>query len=146
MKLRVSSYFLIAIALLALAFFFGSLGYASFKTRLLPMIISGIVFVLVVIELWRELSSKPGQKEVQEKPKEPWRRIFAHGAWIVGFAVTIYIVGFGIAIPLFVLSYTKSHGGGWLGSIILAALLTTVCYGAFRYLLNVDLYPGILFE
>lgn len=143
MKLRgASSYVLIAIALIAVVFFVVSLSYHSYKSKLLPMIFSGIIFILAVIQLWQE--SKQGQKQKKDKKKEHWRPVLAHATWIVGFALGIYLAGFVAAIPVFVLAYTKSHGGKWLGSIIFAVLLAGFCYGAFKYLLNVDLYPGAL--
>jgi len=63
----------------------------------------------------------------------------------VGFFVAIYLLGFIIAIPLFILAYMKAHGTRWLAAITFAILTPTIIYGIFELALGVVLYRGLLF-
>ncbi len=65
-------------------------------------------------------------------------------AWILGFYATIHLVGFLPAVPLFVFSYTKVYGGGWLLSALLAALSWGFVYSLFDILLHVPWPEPIL--
>ena len=58
-------------------------------------------------------------------------------SWILGFFAAIHIVGFLAAVPLFVFSYTKAYGGGWLLSAALGAMSWGFVYVLFDVLLHV---------
>ena len=58
-------------------------------------------------------------------------------SWILGFFAAIHIVGFLAAVPLFVFSYTKFYGGGWLLSAALGAMSWGFVYFLFDVLLHV---------
>ena len=66
------------------------------------------------------------------------------GAWIVGFFPATYLLGFVLAIPLFVLGYMKSHGIKLAATITFAVVMATVIYVLFELVLGVDLYKGLL--
>jgi hypothetical protein len=57
--------------------------------------------------------------------------------WIVGFYLLIMTIGFPIAVPLFVLAYSKFYGAGWSLSIILSAIAWGFVYGVFEKILHV---------
>ena len=57
--------------------------------------------------------------------------------WIVGFYLLIVTIGFPIAVPLFVLAYSKSYGAGWALSIMLSAIAWGFVYGVFDKILHV---------
>jgi len=145
MRLRPSSYFLLAVLAVTLAIVVRSLSFPRPETKLLPLIIGGLVFILAAIELVRELRAKAKpQKETRVEARENLRPYFVVGAWIAGFFVAIYLLGFIIAIPLFVLSYIKSRGIGWLTATSLAVLTTIFIYVVFEWFLKVDLSQGLL--
>ena len=54
------------------------------------------------------------------------------------------LLGFMVAIPLFLLSYLKAHGTKWRLAIIFAVLTTATIYGVFILALDVNLYQGFL--
>ena len=57
--------------------------------------------------------------------------------WIVGFYLLIVIIGFPIAVPLFVLAYGKFYGAGWRLSATLSAIAWAFVYGVFEKILHV---------
>lgn len=57
--------------------------------------------------------------------------------WIVGFYLLIITVGFPIAVPLFVLAYSKFYGAGWPLGILLSAIAWGFVYGVFEKILHV---------
>jgi hypothetical protein len=58
-------------------------------------------------------------------------------AWLWGLFFAIHLIGFPIALPLFVFLYVKSYGGGWTTTIVLTALTWGFLHGLYDYLLNV---------
>jgi hypothetical protein len=58
-------------------------------------------------------------------------------SWIVGFYLLIVTLGFPIAVPLFVLAYSKFYGAGWLLSIALSSIAWGFVYGVFEKILHV---------
>jgi len=153
MKIKPSTYFLIAVIAVALFLGIYSLTYSSMKLKLLPAIISGLVFVLSVIELRKELIT--GQQAKGETEPEAEKtgvgasselRGYTLGfAWILGFLLGIYFIGFLISIPLFIFSYLKLHGKNWLISVTLAAGAIVLIYLVFVVALKLNLFPGIVF-
>jgi hypothetical protein len=57
--------------------------------------------------------------------------------WIVGFYLLIVTIGFPIAVPLFVLGYSKFYGAGWPLSTVLSAIAWSFVYGVFEKILHV---------
>lgn len=58
-------------------------------------------------------------------------------AWLWGLFLAIHLIGFPIALPLFVFSYVKLYGGGWLTALLLTGLTWGFLYGLYDYLLSV---------
>lgn len=84
--------------------------------------------------------SKPPEALTMEAPvgesSGRWGALEIWG-WIIGFIVLIQLIGFLYAIPVFVLSYAKTYGGGWLLSTLLAIFAGSFVYGIFDGLLHV---------
>ena len=57
--------------------------------------------------------------------------------WILGFYLLIVTIGFPIAVPLFVLVYSKFYGAGWALSLMLSAIAWGFVYGIFEKILHV---------
>ena len=151
MKIRGSSYFFITLMVIMVVIIGLSLRMEHFETKLLPLVIGSAVFVLSAIGLWREISAG-NQQEVTvtggdttraEEAKESWRGYLLAGSWVVGFFLVIYLLGFIIAIPLFIISYMKTHGMRWLTAIAFTILTPLLIYGIFELALGVDLYRGL---
>jgi ABC-type multidrug transport system permease subunit len=58
-------------------------------------------------------------------------------AWLWGLFFAIHLIGFAIALPLFVFLYVKLYGGSWSTAIILTALTSGFLHGLYDYLLSV---------
>lgn len=149
MKRKPEVYFIIVILVFSLAIVIGSLTYSSKEAKLLPIVIGGLVFILTAVILVRELRAK----EKPHRQREEWEgeelalsQYKTVAIWVAAFALGIYLIGFLIAIPAFIISFLKSNKTGWLKSSIMAAVMVAFVYGIFELLLQVELYRGLLFS
>lgn len=148
--MRASSYFLIAISALMVLTISLALTYEKFETKILPLIFSTTVLILGVALLARELRQ---QRSSHDTSISAGRTLVTGAvqsyvpiaAWLVGLALGIYLVGLLIATPLFVFLYLKLHGRGWGPAIGLAAMFPVFIYGLFNLVMQVAVYPGLLF-
>jgi len=144
----------VVVIVLSLAFIGLSLVMEYTQSKILPLIISGIIVLLAAIGLSQEITvrhkpettSATDIEEGGEAAGESWLQYARVGAWIVGFFLAVYLLGFIPAIFLFLLSFMKAHGTKWLIATISAVLTTAIVYGLFVTLLKVYLYEGILFS
>ena len=68
-------------------------------------------------------------------------------AWMLGFFAAIALLGFPIAVPLFLFLYLKVQGGeGWMLSTVLTAGVFAVFYGLFDRLLHLPFPQGWLLQ
>ena len=93
-------------------------------------------FVMAAIGLAREIWGKARPEIINEtgggaEATESWSQYLVIGAWGAGFFLAIYLLGFFIAIPLFILSAMKLGGTRWWVAAILAILVTAFIYGLF---------------
>ncbi|HEY3169132.1 MAG TPA: hypothetical protein VGK57_17995, partial [Candidatus Binatia bacterium] len=58
-------------------------------------------------------------------------------AWLWGLFFAIHLIGFPIALPLFVFLYVKLYGGSWLTAVLLTAITWGFLYGIYDNLLSV---------
>lgn len=124
-----------------------------FKTALFPVIIAIPVVIMAVIELAMNLQ---GRKKAEKggvdfklsedvDPKVAMRRTLVTFAWIVGFFLLIVLVGFPIAVLLFLLLNLKLQAReGWPLTLILTAATTVFFYGLFIRLLDINFYEGVI--
>lgn len=152
-KLRGTSYVYIALMVVMLVIIGWSLGMKYFASKLLPLTIGSIVFVLVAIGLGREILAGNERKATvtdaeesgMEKPREEWRGYLLHGGWVAAFFMAIYLLGFMISMPLFILSYMRSLGTRWRVAITFAVLTSVLIYVIFKLAIGIDLYRGLVF-
>ncbi len=152
-KMSGSEYSLIVIMVIMLAVIVSSLGMPTFFSKLLPLTIGIIVFLLSAIKLRQEFLSRDRTKatvtedDVSEIPesKGTRRAYLLTFAWIPGLVLAIYLLGFLISIPVFVLSFMKTHGTRWRTAIISAVITLAVVYFGFQRLLEIWFYEGLLF-
>ena len=147
MKIKPSSWFLIAILFVMVAVVVNSLTFKHFESAFLPLVLAGSIILLGAIELWRELSK--GNETEQGDEKAPLMRkgtgFYPLMGWIVGFAVAIYVLGYLIAIALFLISFLLSEKFGWAKTIIIALATTATIYVLFEVLLRSGLWKGLIF-
>ncbi|MFH0914766.1 MAG: tripartite tricarboxylate transporter TctB family protein [Chloroflexota bacterium] len=143
----------IGILALMLIIIVSSIMMKSFESKVLPLIFGGIVFFLAAVGLWQEMApgkAKPtageGKKDEKETGREGWLGYLIHGAWVGGFILVIYLLGYLVAIPLFLLTYMKRLGTRWLTALIFAVVTTLLIWGVFEIALGLELYRGLILE
>ena len=150
MKLKGVAYVYIVLMVILLAIIGSSLMMESLTLKLLPLIISSVVFILCAVGLAREVSVRAKPEATGEGlggkggTQENWRGYFVNGTWVVGFALGIYLLGYIIALPIFILAYMKWLGTRWRLAIVFAIITPLVIYGSFEVALKVPLYRGLI--
>jgi hypothetical protein len=121
------------------------------KAALFPLVIGIPLFCLAAAEaLWTLFGAPAEAGQAMDfqlsTGKESGRRTLVASAWILAFFAAIVLLGFPIAIPLFVFLYLKLQGReGWLLSIVMTAAIWGVFYGLFDLLLHLPFPAGWLF-
>lgn len=122
------------------------------KAALFPLAIGIPLFCLAAVEaLWTLLGRAEPRKNEMEvaltTEADAQRRILVAVAWMLGFLAAVVLLGFPIAVPLFLFLYLKLEGGeGWLLSIVVTLAVTAVFYGLFDALLHLPFAAGWLFS
>jgi hypothetical protein len=124
------------------------------KAALFPLVIGIPLLLLSAAEAAWVLLGKTEKGEVQDfqmsqdlPQREIARRSATAAAWIVGFFAAILLLGFPIAVPLFVFLYLKLQGKeGWMLSIVFTAAVWGFFYGLFDQVLHLPFPQGWLFE
>ena len=154
MRITGNSYFLIVIMVAMLAIIGLALMMEYAASKLLPLILGSIVFILAGIGLAREILPGQNRKATAsgtetgggEETGERWSRYLLNGAWLAGFVLGIHLLGFIISIPVFLLAYMRWLGTKWLTSIACAVLTPLLIYVIFEVALDLDLYQGLVFK
>ncbi len=124
------------------------------KAKLFPLVIGIPLFCLAGAEaLWVLLGPAPAGVArdftlADDVPREiALRRTGIAAAWIIGFLAAIVLLGFPLAVPLFVLLYLVIQGGErWIFSVIFSAAVWAFFYGLFDRLLHLPFPAGWLLE
>ena len=125
-------------------------GYAIFAARgwpskaaLFPLAIGIPLFCLALIEaVWayRGRETEAAEEAAPRGTILPW-------AWMIGFLAMIVLLGFPIAVAVFLLVYMKMQAKeGWVFSIVLTALVWGAFHGLFDLMLHLPFPAGWLFE
>ena len=121
------------------------------KAALFPLVIGVPLFCLAAAEaLWTLFGSAPAEAgEVRDFQlsvgKDTGRRALAAAAWILAFFAAIVLLGFPVAVPLFVFLYLRLQGReSWAVSIVMTAAVWGVFYGLFDLLLHLPFPAGWL--
>ncbi|MBI5584305.1 MAG: tripartite tricarboxylate transporter TctB family protein [Deltaproteobacteria bacterium] len=146
MQIKPSSYFLMLILLFTGAVIGSSLTFRYFESALLPLIIGGLVFILGSFELWRELAAGKAAPRTGDEPDVKRSKIGSTLAWLLGFAGAVYLAGFLITVPLYLLSYLRWRKRSWPTAIAVAAFTTIAIYGIFEIGFRAELWKGLIFS
>lgn len=133
---------------------YASMGW-PFRTALFPRVIAVPIVVLGLIE-WG-LSVWGGEKERtghavdfqftdSVEPALARKRTLAIILWTVGFLGIILLVGFPLAVPIFVFSYLRIAGReSWLLTAALTAMAWLFMEGLFNRFLHIPFPEGLIF-
>jgi hypothetical protein len=124
----------------------------SFKAAFFPLVTGIPLLVLATAQLLAELfGQSPAANETRfdleladdVPPEMVRRRTVTIFAWIAGFILLVFLLGFSLAIPLFVLAYLALQPGvKWWLKISLTALAWGGFYGLFVHLLHLPFETG----
>lgn len=122
------------------------------KAALFPLAIGIPLFVLAAAEaLWvafgrtERSESREFQLSDHLPPRETLRRTGIAAAWILAFFAAILLLGFNIAVALFVFAYLKFQGDeSWLFSAVFTAVVWGGFYLLFDRLLHLPFPAGWL--
>lgn len=151
-KLSGTAYTYLVIMLVMIVLVVSSLELSYFASKLLPVAFAIIVFILSGVALGKDIQTRRKPKDSSCKivtrapPAEEIKGYLPIAAWIIGFSVGIYLVGFIIASVVFVGAYMKSHRSSWLASIITAIVCAGIIHFVFNTLLQSNLWPGIILD
>jgi len=125
-----------------------------FNAALFPLSVSIPLLILAATQLWQLLC---GEEEVIESaavdlefssdvpPEIERRRVIAAFAWIAGFILTVYLIGFPLTVPLFICCYLRFESGvGALPTIAATAITWAMFYGLFQKLVHLQFEEGAL--
>ena len=115
------------------------------RASIIIILLGGIGVILAVVQFIFDLKDIRAQKAEIVRPIYEVQAIEHEGrwgsleiwAWLWGLFFAIHLIGFEIALPLFVFLYVKLYGGGWLCAILLTALTWGFLYALYDYLLSV---------
>lgn len=130
------------------------------EARLYPWVVGIAMLVLAVAHLIRELARdgderlpSPGSAPVDSRRAtdldggRDQRRAFGVFAWSLGLLAGIWLIGFGSAVPLFLLLYLKAQSREtWGLSVVLAGVAGLAFWGLFDWFLHLPLPDGIVFS
>jgi hypothetical protein len=103
----------------------------------------GVVLTLIQLRLDFKASRAEGAKilrptfEVQAIEHQGRWGSLEIWAWLWGLFFAIHLIGFPIALPLFVFLYIKLYGGSWLTAITLTAVTSGFLHSIYDYVLSV---------
>ncbi len=126
----------------------------SFKTALFPLAVSIPLLALVTIQLVQIIFGKAEadsgaavdvEFSSDVPPEVARRRVIGIFAWIVGFIVSVFLIGFPLTVPLFIFTYLKFQiGVGWLSAIVATAITWGCFYGLFQWLVHIQFEDGAI--
>jgi hypothetical protein len=133
--------------------------YASwswpFRTALFPRVIAAPILFLALIEWALSVWSIEGEREghavdfqftANLEPALATKRTIAIVLWMLGFLALILMLGFPLAVPIFVFAYLKIAGGErWTLTIVLTVISWVFMEGLFNRLLHLPFAEGLIF-
>ena len=156
--MTLSHRYVIPIVLLALTGIYAAtaLTYGP-ETRTMPLAIAGVLAALIIIDIVMQTQTGLGKllrnmlAGSGDIPKLPdvgaasVRNEFAAFAWIIGFLVLSIVLGFYLAIPIYVFGYLRFHAGkSLIVSIIPAIAVMGLLYLLFQVMLGYGIFAGLI--
>ena len=132
----------LALVLLVVVPSFGFDGQAG----LVPLVLGIPTLVLILFSLVRELLS-PRAAPDDSAEVAPWARAVPIVAWLAVFCVLVFLIGFLLTIPVYVVLFLRYFGRlSWQRCAIAAVAVWTLVYASLKFLLHRILFEGVLFD
>lgn len=124
------------------------------KAKLFPIVMGIPLLVLALAQLFLELRGKvEARKEPamdlahsdEVPPDVAFRRTAAIFGWMAAFVLLVLLLGFSLAVPVFVFSYLITQSSaGWALAIALTAAAWGFFHGLFERLLRFPFETGLV--
>lgn len=122
------------------------------KAKLFPLAIAIPVFCMATAEVAWGLLDPASRSEamefkfsVQAPGGSAARRTLLAVAWMAGFFAAIVLLGYLVAVPLFVFLYLRLQGReSWVASAVFALVVWAVFYAVFDRLLHLPFPAGLM--
>jgi hypothetical protein len=146
--------FIIVFLIILGILFFITFDYPK-RARNFPLIVMALSMLILIRELAKEIIlhrrsisaiHADNATEPEQVPRETVVKFLLVAGWIAGLGVLIWLFGFLIAFPLFILVYIKLKGEKWLWAVIVSLSFWVVVYVGFGLLLKLPLYEGLFFQ
>ena len=103
-------------------------------------------FDVSVHDLMRDRLTKKNSASAAVDPAVA-RKTVAISLWALGYLILIFLVGFHIANPLFLVLFLKISGKiSWPKTLILTVITWGFIYGLFEIMLKQEIFRGLLFD
>ena len=126
----------------------------TFKAALFPLSVSIPLIVLAAAQLLLDLFGRTEtangpaldmELATDVTPEVARRRATGIFLWVAGFIMLVFLLGFPIAVPLFILSYLRLQSRvGWWQSISLTAAAWGFFYTVFQRLIYLPFEAGLV--
>ena len=131
-----------------------SASHWSFKTGFFPLAVAIPLVILALLHLFLQFFGAPetaGGPAVETEfsnevaPEVARQRVIAIFSWIAGFILLVYLVGFPLAVPLFIFLYLKFYSQeSWLSSVALTAAAWGFFYVVFQRVVRLQFEDGVI--
>lgn len=135
-----------AFALAACAGMLAATAHFGFMARVFPTTVAIVGLVLSGLVIFQQFSSRPSVPELADTAiTSPTDNSFIQPmAWLIGFAILGYVIGFPLASLVFVLAYLRLVGGMETWKAILSALGLLAVLAALSEFLYLAYPPGLV--
>jgi hypothetical protein len=131
-----------------------SASHWSFKTGFFPMAVAipliGVVLGYLLLEFFGAPEQARGPAMEAEfsqdvSPELARRRVITIFLWIAGFILGVFLIGFPLAVPLFIFFYLKVQSQvSWIGTIALTAAAWGFFYFVFQRVVQLQFEDGLI--
>lgn len=142
----------------AVVFLFWARPYSA-NSGSMPELVAWVTIVLALVDVIIQFDtalSRGLRRLVTAKRIVEWKmegdedaslgRVAMAIAWVAGYLVLLYFIGFMIATPIYMLLYMIIHGGHTIrNSVLVTGGTTLTIWLTFEVFFRYPLYPGVLF-
>ena len=122
-----------------------SLGFEG-QGGLVPVVLGAPTLALILFSLGRELLYPSAAANEAAPDVAPWSKAAPVIAWLGAFCVLVLLIGFQLAIPLYMVLFLRRYGGAsWPRCLLAAAAVWALVFVSLDLLLKRSLFEGVLF-
>ena len=122
-----------------------SIGFEG-QGGLVPVVLGAPTLALILFTLGRELLYPSAAANEADPDVAPWSGAAPVIAWLGAFCVLVLLIGFQLAIPLYMVLFLRRYGrASWPRCVLAAAAVWALVFVSLDLLLKRSLFEGVLF-